>query len=503
MPASKHAPARPQSRRRRIAALVDQLADLGAGRGEIAQAIARTYQVNMRVAYRLMLGWTQETVAELYNARWPRTPPRTAKTISRWENWKGPGSRPCSAASEPSIGDLLRLADLYGCRVDDLLHTPPADDDPIVARQDRHNNGHRLPHVVWDGDDRDAEGGSPTNRRQALQTALLGASAPLVARSTPDSPGQDRKRITPELTAAVTATVSRAQRLDDSQGGGAALDYVTGQHQALARLIRQARYDQATGSTLLTLLAQLAQTAGFMAYDARDDTTARRWYQSGLDAADHAGDPLLISSILGLLSNQSASCGRTAEAAQLADAARRAAAAGPPIVRALAAARGNLAAAAAGDRAQFMRTLDDIAEHLDQPVARPAPAWAYYVSPTELDAITGRGLVMLALGDPLRNHDLLDQAQPHLRPRVHSHEPSYGRSELRHAAWLALAYLHTGRIEESITIGNQALQLLPHVNSARSHTLLRRFRTGLAEHRTPTPDARNLIHALDTHLTRI
>ena len=484
------------SRRQQIAQLIDRMLDHGASRSEIVRAIAVAHRVNMRVAHRLMLGLTQQAVADLYNAQWPHTPPRTAKYIGYWENWNGPGSPPSSGSREPSVRDLLRLAELYGCGIDDLLASPVQADDGAVA-PDGHQTNDNLPYVVH----RDLDGGSPTNRRQALRAALLGITVPMVDWGGPAYADHRPRRVTPDVVNAVAATVAHAQRLDDSHGGGAALDYVADQHQALARLLRRGHYDEATGSALLSLLAQLAQTAGFMAYDARDDHTARRWYQAGLDAAHHADDPTLASSILGLLSNQSVSCGRTTEALDLAEASRRAAADGAPIVQALAAARGNLAAAAAGNHLQFQRTLDDVADHLGQLATQPTPAWAYYVSPVELDAINGRGLVMLTLREPRLQRKLLPDAEDKLRARALTHEPAYGRSGLRHAAWLALAYTHTGHIDQAIDAGRKALALLPTVNSARSRTLLHRLRTDLTHHQPDHPRARELISELDTRLT--
>ncbi|MFC9975620.1 hypothetical protein ACFVH6_32490 [Spirillospora sp. NPDC127200] len=209
---------------------------------------------------------------------------------------------------------------------------------------------------------------------------------------------------------------------------------------------------------------------------------------------------MLTSSILGLLSNQSTACGRHDEAVELAHAAQRAVRNGPPLVRALAAARGNLATAAVGDARRFQQAIDDIAAMLQQSASAPTPAWAYYVTPTELDAITGRGLVMVTLQTPRLRARLLPQAERRLLGRAVSGESAFGRSGLRHAAWLSLAYTHAGQLEQAAEAGHHALDRLPEIRSARSRDLLSRLRRDLAPHTHHHPVARSLVRRLDTQL---
>ncbi|MFJ6217270.1 hypothetical protein ACIQGZ_28645 [Streptomyces sp. NPDC092296] len=111
--------------------------------------------------------------------------------------------------------------------------------------------------------------------------------------------------------------VTRVQQLDDQQGGAAYL-FVSDQFTAVSHMFRHAGYDQPSGRRLAACTAQLAQTAGFMAYDRQDDGDAQRWYLTGLRAAHAAADPALAASIMGLMSNQAADLGRTDDALQLA-----------------------------------------------------------------------------------------------------------------------------------------------------------------------------------------
>jgi hypothetical protein len=81
---------------------------------EIAHVFAERYRVNMRVALRLVRGWSQRDAAERWNDRWP-TEPKTFKNFSYWELW------PANTGHAPSLDVLSRMAALYECRISDLL----------------------------------------------------------------------------------------------------------------------------------------------------------------------------------------------------------------------------------------------------------------------------------------------------------------------------------------------------------------------------------------------
>lgn len=317
-------------------------------------------------------------------------------------------------------------------------------------------------------------------------------------------------RVTPSLLKMIDGIVAQAQQLDDQQGG-AARGYVADQYVALARLLRRASYDAATGRRLAAALAQLAQTSGFMAFDAADDGHAQRWYLLALRAAHAADDPALTASILALMCNQAADRGHPLDALQLAGAAQRAARHTAPVVRSLVAARSSLAYAAAGDLTGFNHMREQVLGTHDTATGEPGPPWAGYIDQVELDAITGRGLVVLAEHLPRQSPGLLRQATHLLHARAYTPgDATPQRSALRHGAWLGLAHLAalrhhdptatTDNLDRAAEATRLAITRLPTVSSERSVGLLHRVAREIEPIARRSPAARILLADLRSAL---
>ncbi len=107
---------RARSRKEELAHLRDRLRRQGWTYERIAARIRVEHGVNIRVAFRLAHGLTQQQVADRWNTLWPgEDGPKTGKHISYWEAWPAPSGR------TPSLATLGRLAAIYACRPGDLL----------------------------------------------------------------------------------------------------------------------------------------------------------------------------------------------------------------------------------------------------------------------------------------------------------------------------------------------------------------------------------------------
>ncbi|WP_207920275.1 hypothetical protein [Saccharopolyspora aridisoli] len=89
------------------------------------------------------------------------------------------------------------------------------------------------------------------------------------------------------------------------------------------------------GRRLFSAFGELAQLAGWVASDAGRCADAQRFYLSGADASEAAGDRVLGAQLLSSLSYQLANVGKRRDAALLARTAVRGAEGASTVVRAL------------------------------------------------------------------------------------------------------------------------------------------------------------------------
>ncbi|MEU8422708.1 helix-turn-helix domain-containing protein [Micromonospora sp. NPDC048835] len=411
-------------------------------------------------------------------------------------------SRIMAGRKVTSIDVLERIAD--GCRMPDQARTtmglaprqaaPPTGPDRRTPSEPVHRTWQedvRSAAELWRGD---------VNRRDVLrQVAFSSAGYTLPALrwfTAPDpTPVTQPGRNTvgqPEIDT-IRAMTATYRQLDNQYGGGHARDTVVRcLHQEVTPLLTDGRYDQATGQRLLSAAAELAQLAGWQAYDIAAHGTAQRYLTLALDFAHAAGDDGLGAEILAAMSHQATYLGHTTTGLDLARAAGQIARrAGIPVLTAEAHVMEAHALAKANDERACAAALHQAEQALDRADRSTEPQWLSYFDEAYLSAKFGH--CFHALG---RNTHAERFAVRSLRM-----DNRYIRGRAFNLALLASVHAQQGEPDRACAIGAEALSLTTQLRSARAVRYLRDLQTQLTPHRR-LPAVRYFTGRIDATLGR-
>src|SRR6266508_491967 len=299
----------------------------------------------------------------------------------------------------------------------------------------------------------------------------------------------EREPVPPQQVELITSHVAAMRRLADRHGGGAlSLRYVSAELRSVIDLVEYANYEPKVGRQLLTIVADLAQLLGWLQFDSGRYGAAERYLLlsvgvcRSLEASDRAANAI------GMLGYVSAFAGHGVEALRLVDAAGRECGRPDPILRARLLGREATAAAADGDLNRFRSASEEAMQLLMKYRRQEAPAFLYYLAPTQLAAEAGQGLVVLAERTTASRRRLLTEAIDTLtgavaglsQPAGNQEQQPYPRSALLHSTFLAKAHLMRGDLEQGVEATRSALVRLDQVQSPRGRTYLRALRPALA-----------------------
>ncbi|MFG1678457.1 helix-turn-helix domain-containing protein [Micromonospora sp. NPDC049282] len=287
---------------------------------------------------------------------------------------------------------------------------------------------------------------------------------------------------------AMTATY---RRLDNQYGGGHARDTVARYlHQEVTPLLTDGRYDHPTGRRLLSAAAELAQLAGWQAYDTAEHGIAQRYLTLALDFAHAAGDDGLGAEILAAMSHQATYLGHTATGLDLARAAGQAARrVGVPVLAAEAHVMEAHALAKARDERACAAALHQAEQALDRADRSTEPQWLSYFDEAYLSAKFGH--CFHALGR--------DTHAERFAVRSLRMDNRYVRGRAFNLALLASIHAQQGETDRACAIGAEALTLTKQLRSARAVRYLRDLQTHLAPHRR-LPTVRHFTGRIDATL---
>ncbi len=272
---------------------------------------------------------------------------------------------------------------------------------------------------------------------------------------------------------------SRLRRLDDVLGGADTRHIYRTELDGTVRLMRHASYSEATGRLLLSVVSELAQQAGWAAFDAGDQREATTLYRRAYEAAREAGDRALEGNSLAFLAYQQVSSTASGVATAM-ESCRTAGSDVPPTVRGLLHERRAWAHARAGEAKETEAALAQAEEALSGGFDHPGPEWASWVDGRELQIMKGR--CWAELRRPLR-------AVPELETALADFDDAQARDKALYLSWLAHAYLDAGEVEQSAKVIGRAIDLSAGVGSVRPRQRIQTFLTRLHPHRSLEPVA--------------
>ncbi|MFI5708984.1 hypothetical protein [Kribbella sp. NPDC051620] len=229
----------------------------------------------------------------------------------------------------------------------------------------------------------------PTGRRDLIAAVLEGIQTTVT--SIPAQTSRDRVR--QPQTELIASHVKALRHLDDRQGGGAlSLRYVTHELAGVLDLVRSASYEPEVGRDLLMIVADLAQLAGWMQFDAGETAIAQRYLLLAIRLARAAGDDGRMVNNIGMLAYVASYTGQGSDALRIFDAANSVQTSSQ-LLQARTTGRAATAYASVGDLGAFRIAADRSQELLASAARDELSSYLYYLSPDQLSAEAGYGLL--------------------------------------------------------------------------------------------------------------
>jgi tetratricopeptide (TPR) repeat protein len=323
-----------------------------------------------------------------------------------------------------------------------------------------------------------AQSAAVGEHHEAQRREFLTASAFMAAAGVLSAPPQIRllsagRRISADVPETLMQRLARLRRLDNYLGGSDTYHLYASELEATKTLNREAVCTENTRQQILATVSEQAQQAGWAAFDAGWQSTARLHFQESRDIARTVGNRTLESNAYALLAYQELTTGGPATA--LAEASCDAAGTGAPSrVRTLLHERRAWALAQTGSGPRPVRlALDRAAAALQEADDGRAPDWAAWVDANELQIMTGRCLTRT--GQPRQAIAILSHA-------LSQFDDAHARDKALYMTWLAEAYVDAGDIDAAADTADHVLTLSSGVSSVRPGERLRPILRRLSRH---------------------
>jgi transcriptional regulator with XRE-family HTH domain len=405
------------------------------------------------VTLRRARGWTQEDLAQ-----------QVAQVVAVLGSNVAPDARLVSAWERGEIRWPQRhyrhaLRMLFGVTSDEALGFIRPGKDP--AR--------RHPRVLVSVLDFDLEGS--TVRRADFLKSIAGVAFGLTSGEGLQSwLGVDPSRsVKPRVlgasdVAAIEQTTARFAAWDRTQGGILSVDAMLGQLNWAATLLDKGRFaSEQVRRRMFSAVANLAEVAGFAAYDAGMHAEARRAFLLGIHAAAEAEDWPLRANVLSDMARQAITLGHPEDGLDLMQIAIYGAdgRATPATQAMLQVVLGRVYGAMG--KVRECRNAIAKADDVYEPPTDEDPAWISYYIPAQLAGDSGVALYNGSVHD----HTLREVSAQRLSNAAANYGPAYPRSTAFCLAKLTVLRLDQGEPDEAATLGRQLLELADGIASAR------------------------------------
>lgn len=285
------------------------------------------------------------------------------------------------------------------------------------------------------------------------------------------------------------------RRWDASGAGGLRRKAVVGQLNAVAETLRE-QYRSPLGPRLFQITAELAQLAGWMAYDQGLGGLAQRYYLLALHACRAANAPELGAKVIGDMTQLSTALGNYDDSLRLVHTALSSL---PRQANALV--RSELLGLEARAYAQLggreapaaVRSAEACIEVYQQAPVGAAPDWIHYMNPAEVDCLAANAFIELALRAADQRHQQAhaERAEAHTLSARQRRGTGYVRSRIFDELRLAKVRLAQREPAEAASVAIHAVELAETTRSVLVIEWLLGFARELAHRHPQNPPLRH------------
>jgi transcriptional regulator with XRE-family HTH domain len=264
---------------------------------------------------------------------------------------------------------------------------------------------------------------------------------------------------------------------DFAHGGGVARQVAEAHLRWAARLLRQ-RCADGLAADLFAAVARLGAVAGFMNFDANNQSQAQKIFEFSSECAVTAGDLHLQAKLLSHRARQAIWCGSPADGIKLLDRALDFGGLTPAEQAMLHTGRAR-ALARMGLRAETVAAVAAADRAFERVGAVPERPWMKYYDQAQHLGDTGHALFGMAM-----NGHATSEAIDRLYAAVNGHGDGYARSTAQSAIKLASLLMSTGDPAQASDLGLRTIRRLEGLQSARVIEGLRELVRVSGQHRS-------------------